>query len=121
VKNLPGKPFSDGFQTVKLLAPETTMGPKEDSMNKAELTVALATATGFSKTDTARLLDSLLQTLTSELEAGNKVSIQGFGVFTSKVRDARTARNPKTGGTVDVPAKRVVKFSPGTNLNALKI
>ncbi len=90
-------------------------------MNKSELSAALSTKTGLTGTQASEALSALVDIVTSEMEAGNKVSIQGFGVFTSKVRAARSARNPKTGGTVDVPAKRVVKFSPGSGLSSLKV
>jgi DNA-binding protein HU-beta len=90
-------------------------------MNKPELVAALASKTGQTQTLTGEFFAALTEIITQEMEAGNKISIQGFGVFNSKVRAARKARNPKTGGTVDVPAKRVVKFSPGSGLNSLKV
>ncbi len=90
-------------------------------MNKPELIAALASKTGNTQALTGEFISALTEIITQEMEAGNKISIQGFGVFNSKVRAARTARNPKTGGTVDVPAKRVVKFSPGASLNSLKV
>lgn len=90
-------------------------------MNKPELISAITSKTGHTQAQTGEFISALTEIITQEMEAGNKISIQGFGVFNSKVRAARTARNPKTGGTVDVPAKRVVKFSPGASLNGLKV
>jgi DNA-binding protein HU-beta len=81
-------------------------------MNKSELAAAIATKTGLSNSQAVEAVSAFAEIITGEMEAGNKVSVQGFGAFSSKVRAARTARNPKTGGTVDVPAKRVVKFPP---------
>lgn len=90
-------------------------------MNKSELVSAIASKTSTTPAQVAEFITVLTDVVTQEMEAGNKVSIQGFGVFASKVRAARTARNPKTGGTVDVPAKRVVKFAPGSGLSSLKV
>ncbi len=90
-------------------------------MNKPELVAAIATKTGQTNSLTAEFISALTEIVTQEMETGNKVTLQGFGAFTSKVRAARTARNPKTGGTVEVPAKRVVKFAPGSGLGALKV
>ena len=90
-------------------------------MNKSELVAALSLKTGHTQTQAGEFFAALTEVITQEMAAGNKVSVQGFGVFTSKVRAARTARNPKTGGTVDVPAKRVVKFAPGSGFNNLKV
>ncbi len=90
-------------------------------MNKSELAAAIATKTGLSNSQAVEAVSAFAEIITGEMEAGNKVSVQGFGAFSSKVRAARTARNPKTGGTVDVPAKRVVKFTPGSGLGALKV
>jgi nucleoid DNA-binding protein len=90
-------------------------------MNKPELAAAIATKTGQTNTQATEMISALTEIITQEMEAGNKVTLQGFGSFSSKVRAARTARNPKTGGTVDVPAKRVVKFSTGTGLGNLKV
>jgi len=53
------------------------------------------------------------------LARGEKVELRGFGNFRLKTRQARKARNPKTGETVDVPEKRVVYFRTGKELREL--
>lgn len=85
-------------------------------MNKSELVAAVSQNTGLNKSDTAIVINGLLETISAQLGAGEKVSIQGFGVFSPKVRAARTGRNPKTGEAVEIPEKRVVKFSAGKGL-----
>jgi len=51
-----------------------------------------------------------------DLKSGEEVSIAGLGIFSAKVRNARTARNPRTGEAIEVPAMRVPKFRPAKAL-----
>ncbi|MCJ8190440.1 integration host factor subunit beta [Sphingomicrobium aestuariivivum] len=68
----------------------------------------------------ANLFDSIIE----QLADGGRVELRGFGAFSTRQRDARTGRNPRTGEPVDVAAKRVPYFKPGKemrerlNLNA---
>jgi len=57
-------------------------------------------------------------TISSSLTGGDEVRIHGFGTFKTAQRAARTGRNPRTGESVQVPARRVVRFSPSTTLSA---
>ncbi len=57
-------------------------------------------------------------TISSALTGGDEVRIHGFGSFKTAQRAARTGRNPRTGESVQVPARRVVRFSPSTTLSA---
>lgn len=57
-------------------------------------------------------------TMSGALTSGDDVRIHGFGSFTLKERAARTGRNPRTGESVKVPARRVVRFVPSTTLSA---
>lgn len=68
--------------------------------------IELAQKIGISDKDVKALFD----TIKTEVAAGNKVDIAGFGSFQSVERAARTSRNPKTGEAVAVPAKKAVKF-----------
>jgi integration host factor subunit beta len=56
--------------------------------------------------------------ITERLAAGGRVELRGFGAFSTRARDARTGRNPRTGETVDVDAKRVPYFKPGKEMRA---
>ena len=82
-------------------------------MNKSELITAITTSTGLSRKDSAAALDAALNTIISEVAAGNKVSILGFGTFEKRHREARTGRNPQTGESVEIPASDVPAFKAG--------
>src|SRR5258708_5315849 len=57
-------------------------------------------------------------TISTALTSGDEVRIHGFGTFKTAQRAARTGRNPRTGESVQVPARRVARFSPSTTLSA---
>ena len=69
---------------------------------------------------TARDVDGIVTTIFEEivgaLAAGRRVELRGFGAFSTRARDARTGRNPRTGTAVEVVAKRVPYFKPGKDL-----
>ncbi len=68
------------------------------------------TVLGTTKADAERAVESMIDSIVSELKKGNDVSIAGLGIFKTKMRAARQARNPRTGATVQVPSMRVPKF-----------
>ena len=86
-------------------------------MNKQELIEAIAEKSHTSRSDSKKMLDALLETVTETLAQGDNVQLIGFGTFKSTERKARSGRNPRTGETVTIPAKRVPSFTAG---NALK-
>lgn len=85
-------------------------------MNKAELIAAVAGVTGLSKKDTEKAVNCTFETITAALEAGEKVSLVGFGAFDVKERAARLGRNPRTKEEVEIPASRVPQFKAGKAL-----
>jgi len=85
-------------------------------MNKTELVVAVAAKTGLSAAKASEAIGAIFDTIAAEIATGEKVTIHGFGAFLMKDRAARTARNPSTGETIHVPAKKVAKFTPGSGL-----
>ncbi|MCI5075772.1 HU family DNA-binding protein [Oricola sp.] len=85
-------------------------------MNKNELAAAVAEKTGLGKGDAASAVDAVFETITETLKAGGDVRVLGFGNFGVNQRAATTGRNPLTGQPVDIPAKRVAKFSAGKGL-----
>jgi len=85
-------------------------------MNKAELVESISKSLGgkLSKKDIGAVVDSLTHTVQETVKAGESVSLVGFGTFEGKKREARIARNPRTGASVDVPAKVSPRFTPGS-------
>lgn len=61
-------------------------------------------------------VEIIFDTITLELEKGNRIEIRGFGVFEVKRRGARTCKNPRTGESVEVPARNVVIFKPSKKM-----
>lgn len=82
-------------------------------MNKQDVVNAIAAATGLTKVDSAKALDALLDTITTALTKGDKVTLTGFGTFEAKVTAAREGRNPQTGAKLVIPAGRRATFSAG--------
>ena len=90
-------------------------------MNKSELVVKLAKKTGMSQRE-SNCIDCLFATeskkgiIATELDAGRKVQITGFGTFESRKRKARLGRNPRTGEPIKISAAKVPAFSAGKAL-----
>lgn len=63
-------------------------------------------------------LDTFFDAISERLAGGGRVELRGFGAFSTREREARKGRNPRTGTTVDVPGKRVPYFKPGKEMRA---
>lgn len=85
-------------------------------MTKAELIEKIAAKAKISKRAANVALDTFVEQVTSALKRGDRVALVGFGTFSVAKRKARTARNPRTGETINVPARRAPKFKPGREL-----
>ena len=85
-------------------------------MNKSELIDAIAAKAGLKKADAKNALEAFMATTSETLKDGGKVSLVGFGTFSVTERGARQGRNPKTGATMTIPAKKVVKFKAGAEM-----
>jgi DNA-binding protein HU-beta len=85
-------------------------------MNKSQLIDAVASDSGLTKTDSARAIESLLDTVTRTLRRGDEVNITGFGKFSVIKRAARQGVNPRTGERVKIKASKAPKFSAGASL-----
>ena len=79
-------------------------------MNKADLINKVHESLDVTKADAERAVETLINSIVDTLKDGNEVSIAGLGIFSAKMRNARTARNPRTGEAIEVPAMRVPKF-----------
>lgn len=86
-------------------------------MNKNDLIESIAHSAQISKIAAERGLNGLLSTLSAAMQEGKRVTLVGFGSFSVVDRAPRTGRNPKTGETVPIPSRRVVKFRPGKELS----
>ncbi|WP_456847252.1 HU family DNA-binding protein, partial [Cellulomonas sp. P5_C6] len=75
-------------------------------------------ARGATKTAALAAVEAVLDEITSALAAGERVTLTGFGTFEAAGRAARTARNPRTGETLEVAATTVARFHPGAGLRA---
>ncbi len=82
-------------------------------MNKVNLVNEIAKNAGTTKKTAEAMLDAFTNTVTKSVSKGEKVTLIGFGSFSRMVRSARTGRNPRTGMTINIPAKKVPKFAPG--------
>ncbi|HET9778776.1 MAG TPA: HU family DNA-binding protein [Propionibacteriaceae bacterium] len=87
-------------------------------MNKAELIQALSAYYDGSKSEAAKALNAVVETITYKTAAGEKVSITGFGVFEKVHRSARMVRNPRTGERKRAKATAVPRFRAGSDLKA---
>ena len=89
-------------------------------MTKADLVqqIAEAIGPGITKNDCALVTDGFLAAVKAALARGEGIELRGFGTFKVKRRKARTGRNPRTGETVEVPARDVPVFKPSRHLRS---
>jgi DNA-binding protein HU-beta len=87
-------------------------------MNKTELVEAIAKKSGLTKVDAKRALDAFIGVTSATLKKGDRIALVGFGSFSITKRAARKGRNPRTGADIKIPARKVVKFKAGAELNA---
>jgi len=85
-------------------------------MNKSDLIDEMAKDAGISKIAAKKALNSILENIEKSLSNGQKVTIVGFGSWSVGHRAAREGRNPRTGQTIKLSARKVVKFRPGSEL-----
>jgi integration host factor subunit beta len=85
-------------------------------MTKADLIELVAKRADLPKKPAEIIVNTIFQSVTDALDKGEKVELRGFGSFRMKIREARTARNPKTGERVQVGQKKVPHFRAGKEL-----
>jgi DNA-binding protein HU-beta len=88
-------------------------------MNKAQLIDAIAAKAQLTKVDAKKALDAFIGVTAATLKKGDRLALVGFGSFSVAKRSARTGRNPRTGAPLKIAAKKVVRFKPGAELNAM--
>jgi DNA-binding protein HU-beta len=82
-------------------------------VNKSQLVDKIVTDTNMGKADVERVIKHFIDNVQQSVKKGEKVSLPGFGGWSQTQRKARTARNPRTGAAVKVPAGKGVKFTVG--------
>lgn len=85
-------------------------------MNRKKIARKVADKYDITMAVAEKVLYSSLEIISDTLESGHRVMLHGFGTFKTKDMAARRGRNPMTGESVNISAKRIVKFSPGKNL-----
>ena len=85
-------------------------------MNKVDLIEAVHATIGGTKVQAEQAVEKIIESIIGTLKKGEEVSIAGLGIFSAKERKARTARNPRTGESIEVPAMRVPKFRAAKGL-----
>jgi len=87
-------------------------------MTKADLIEAVYSKVGISKKESADLVEMLFDTMKETLSKGEKIKISGFGNFLVREKRSRMGRNPQTGETMEISARRVLTFRPSQVLKA---
>lgn len=85
-------------------------------MTKAELITAVAEKSGLKKNEAEKAVAAFISAVTGCLKDGGKISLIGFGTFSTTKRAARKGQNPQTGKKITIPAATVPKFKPGKTL-----
>jgi len=88
-------------------------------MTKADLIDRVVALGDLTRRDGEVIVETLFESVIEALKADDKVEVRGFGSFRTRQRNPRTGRNPKTGASVSVPAKRVPYFKPSKELRDL--
>jgi len=85
-------------------------------MNKGDLVENLVNSCDMNKTAAEKAVNAMLASVAEALVNGDKLTLVGFGTFSVSERPARTGRHPQTGAAMEIPAKKVVKFKAGKQL-----
>ena len=86
-------------------------------MTKSELIIKITNKNTFLyQKDVYKIIDTLFNSVTKALKDGDRVELRGFGTFSTKLRDARIGRNPKTGEPVAIPQKKMPFFKMGKSM-----
>ena len=87
-------------------------------MNKGELIAKIAEDAGVTKVQAGAALGSFIEAVTKTIKKGDKLTLVGFGTFSVSKRAARKGRNPQTGETIKIKAKKIARFKAGKELNS---
>jgi integration host factor subunit alpha len=87
-------------------------------MTKADLIENVYMKTGFSKKESADIVEMVFDLIKTTLESGEKIKIAGFGNFVVKEKATRRGRNPQTGDEIEISSRRILTFKPSQVLKA---
>ena len=87
-------------------------------MTKADIFEKVQAATDFNKKESAEMVEAVFSIMKSTLESGDNLKISGFGSFIVKLKNDRRGRNPQTGETITIEARRILTFKPSNVLKA---
>ena len=90
-----------------------------DTLTRADLTEAVFQAVGLSRTDSAQMVEDMLEEVCGALAKGETVKLSSFGTFAVRQKSQRMGRNPKTGDEVPIAPRRVLVFRPSRVLKAV--
>jgi DNA-binding protein HU-beta len=86
-------------------------------MTKAELIGKMAKDAKITKVAAGKAMDGVIDGITKALKKGDRIILVGFGTFSVSKRKARTGRNPQTGKSIKIAARKVAKFKAGSKLS----
>jgi integration host factor subunit alpha len=87
-------------------------------MTKADLIEDIYLKTGFSKKESAEIVEMVFDLMKTTLEGGEKIKLAGFGNFVVKEKSTRKGRNPQTGDEIEISSRRILTFKPSQVLKA---
>ena len=85
-------------------------------MNKADLVDQIAASAGISKAQATVIIETLIDSISSAIKKGGRVTLVGFGTFAISHHKARNGRNPQTGDLIKLPARSAARFLPSSEL-----
>ncbi|RPH95927.1 HU family DNA-binding protein [candidate division KSB1 bacterium] len=88
-------------------------------MTREELTVAVAAKTGITREFSSEVVTAVFETIADIIRDGDKVTVTDFGTFFLGQRAARQGRNPRTGEKIEIPARKVPRFTPAKKLKEI--
>ena len=87
-------------------------------MNKTDLIEKISTAAQINKSQASTTVETMIDTVVRALKKGDRVTLSGFGSFSTYQRKTRSGRNPQTGELMKIAGRRVAKFTPGVELRS---
>ena len=106
-----------GYQANHPTARESAIASTLEQMTKQQLVEAVSVKTGRESAEVENVLEAVLGSISEALSSNERVDLRGFGSFRVKDKKERQGRNPRTGETITIAAKRDASFKPGKELS----